>query len=96
MGTADSDVGIELVFDEINQLSKKCKFSNCSHIHEPGCILLQAIEKKIIDEEKYTNFLKLKKEADFYQMNYVEKKEKDRKYGKFLKKAKDSLKSRGA
>ena len=93
VGIADSDVGIEAVFDGISNLSKGCKYSNCTHMHEPGCVVLKALEEEKLDKDKYTNFIKLKKEAEFYKMNNVEKRKKNRKFGKFIKKAKDTLES---
>ncbi len=92
VGIADSDVGLENVFDEISNLSLKCRFANCTHMHEPGCAVLKAVEQKELDEGKYLNFLKLKKESEFYKMNEVEKREKDRKFGKFIKKYHDMFK----
>lgn len=92
VGIADSDTGIENVFDEITLLSNECKYSDCTHIHEPGCAVLQAIRDGKLDEDKYQNYLKLKKENEFYEMNDFEKRKKDRKFGQFKKKAKDHLK----
>ncbi|MFZ2026403.1 MAG: ribosome small subunit-dependent GTPase A [Microgenomates group bacterium] len=91
VGVADSEVGIETVFDEISHLAKECRYSDCTHMHEPGCIVLKAVEDEKLDKDKYTNFIKLKKEAQFYKMTNIEKREKDRKFGKFIKKAKESL-----
>ena len=93
VGIADSDMGIEAVFDEIGRLAKKCKYSDCTHTHEPGCIVLKAVNEEKIDKDKYAHFIKLKKEAQFYKMTSVEKREKDRKFGKFIKKAKETLES---
>jgi ribosome biogenesis GTPase / thiamine phosphate phosphatase len=85
VGIADSEKGIKNVFDEISALSQHCKFSNCSHIHEPGCAVLKAIEEEKINKNRYDNYVKLKKESDFYKMTEIEKKEKDRKFGRFVK-----------
>lgn len=93
VGIADSEVGIEMVFDEISSLSKECRYSDCTHMHEPGCVVQKAVEDEKLDREKYDNFIKLKKEAQFYKMTTVEKREKDKKFGKFIKKAKESLES---
>jgi len=93
VGIADSEIGIETVFDEISNLSKECKYSNCTHMHEPGCVVLKAVEEERIDKDKYTNFIKLKKEVEYYKLTNIEKREKDKKFGKFIKKAKDSLES---
>ncbi len=92
VGIADSETGIETVFDDISHLSKECRYSDCTHTHEPGCVVRKAVEDERLDKDKYAHFIKLKKEAQFYKMTNVEKKEKDRKFGKFIKKAKESFK----
>lgn len=91
VGIADSESGIETVFDEISHLAKECRYSDCTHMHEPGCVVLKAVEDEKLDKDKYANFIKLKKEAQFYKMTNIEKREKDRKFGRFIKKAKESL-----
>lgn len=93
VGIADSETGIRSIFDEISLLSQDCKFSDCTHLHEPGCAVLKATEAKQLDLDKYRNYLRLRKESEFYKMNLLEKREKDRKFGKFIKKAKEQLKN---
>jgi len=93
VGMADTHSGIDNFFDEITSLAKKCKFFDCTHIHEPGCEVLSALKAGILDKDKYGNYINLKKEAEFYEMNKLEKKEKDRQFGKFIKKAKKDFKS---
>src|SRR4030042_5975673 len=92
VGMADASAGIENVFDEITLLSKGCKYAGCTHTHEPGCAVLKAIEDKKVDEDRYQNYIKLRKENEYYRMTNLEKKEKDRKFGQFVKKALDQLK----
>lgn len=95
VGMTDTDKGVGDVFDEITALSLSCKFIDCAHTNEPGCAVLRAVENGEVDEEKYRNFLRLKKEAEFFEMSELEKREKNRQFGKFIKKAKDELKRRG-
>jgi ribosome biogenesis GTPase len=92
VGIADASTGIENVFDDITFLSKECKYADCTHVHEPGCAVIKAIEDGTLDEAKYQNYLKLKKENEFYEMTDFEKRRKDRKFGQFRKKALDQLK----
>ncbi|MFB3896510.1 MAG: ribosome small subunit-dependent GTPase A [bacterium] len=92
VGMADTGSGIETVFDEIALLSQDCKYADCTHIHEPGCAVLKAVEDGILDEAKYQNYIKLKKETEFYEMTELEKREKDRKFGQFKKTAMNRLK----
>lgn len=92
VGIANADVGIENVFDEISLLSHKCRFANCTHTHEPDCAVLNAVGQKELNKGKYDNFIKLKKESEFYKMNEVERRAKDRKFGQFVKKYHDMIK----
>ena len=91
VGMAHSESGINDVFDDIAMLSQKCKFSDCKHQNEPGCAVIKAMEQGLLDNNKYNNYLKLKKESDFYEMSDFEKRSKDKKFGKFIKKALTSL-----
>lgn len=91
VGMTDVKAGIENLFDEITLLAKKCKYADCTHIHEPGCEVLSALEKGELDEKKYSNYISLKKEAEFYEMSDFEKRKKDRQFGKFVKKIKKGL-----
>jgi ribosome biogenesis GTPase len=92
IGLLDSDTGIKNVFSEIRNLSKKCRFSNCTHIHEPGCAVVEAIKSGDLDKDKYDNYIKLVKENEYNTMTKLEKREKDRKFGKFIKEAKKQIK----
>jgi ribosome biogenesis GTPase len=89
---ADGKTGVEMIFDDIVALAEQCKFADCTHTHEPGCKVIEAVNAKTIDEEKYLNYLNLKKEAEYNDMDNNEKREKDRQFGKFLKKAKKDIK----
>jgi ribosome biogenesis GTPase len=95
VGMTDVIAGINDIFDEINALAKNCKYNDCTHMHEPGCAVLKAVESGELDESKYSNYISLKKEAQYYEMNEMEKKEKDRQFGKFVNKMKKGLKEVG-
>lgn len=46
-------------FPEIFTTSGKCRFNNCSHTHEPGCAVRQAIEDHTISESRYISYLSI-------------------------------------
>ena len=46
-------------FPEMNKIRKRCKFNNCSHTHEPGCVVKQAAENFEISHDRYNNYLKI-------------------------------------
>lgn len=55
-------------FKEIFQYSKDCKYNNCTHTHEPGCSVREAVEKHLISESRYTSYLNMledKKEGKY-------------------------------
>ncbi|KPJ94985.1 MAG: GTP-binding protein [Gammaproteobacteria bacterium SG8_11] len=85
LGSLSVDDGMEETFSEILELSQNCKFSNCSHTNEKGCAILAAIQAGDLSEQRYQNYLKMKKESEFNQMSYVEKRKKDKSFGKFVK-----------
>ena len=51
-------------FREIFQFSKDCRFSNCTHTHEPGCAVLQAIEDHYIAQSRYQSYLSMLNDKD--------------------------------
>jgi ribosome biogenesis GTPase len=85
LGNFAVDIGIHSTFDEITELSKQCRYNDCSHTQEQGCAILAALKDGILSQDRYKNFVKLIKESAFYEMSYIEKKRKDKKFGKFVK-----------
>jgi ribosome biogenesis GTPase len=77
--------GIEITFDEITELTNNCRFSDCSHNVEKGCAVLEALESGELDSERYNNFIKLKKESAYYERSYLEKRKRDKEFGKMVK-----------
>ncbi|MFA5310559.1 MAG: ribosome small subunit-dependent GTPase A [Candidatus Paceibacterota bacterium] len=92
VGIADASSGIDNVFDEIIALAENCKYADCTHTHESGCAVLKAVQTKKLDKDKYLNYVRLKKEAEHYEMTDIEKRGKDRKFGQFVKKSLEQLK----
>lgn len=95
VGLIDMVDGVDSFFEDIVNIGQKCKYPDCSHTHEPGCVVLLAKESGDIDEDQYSNYTNLKKEAEYYNMNDVEKRQKDKNFGKFIKKVKKDLKDLG-
>jgi ribosome biogenesis GTPase len=47
-------------FREISQALEHCRFSDCTHIHEPGCAVIEAIKEKKIHPERYRSYLRMR------------------------------------
>lgn len=51
-------------FREIFHFSKDCRFSNCTHTHEPGCAVLKALENHYIAQSRYESYLSMLDDKD--------------------------------
>lgn len=51
-------------FPEIFHFSKDCRFSNCTHTHEPGCAVLKALEDHYIAQSRYQSYLSMMEDKD--------------------------------
>jgi len=58
---------VEEAFEEIEALMENCKFTDCSHTNEPGCAILEALDSGELDEDRYKSYLKLKREAKYFE-----------------------------
>jgi ribosome biogenesis GTPase len=47
-------------FREISGILKDCRFSDCTHTHEPGCAVINAVKMKQIHPERYRSYLRLR------------------------------------
>lgn len=59
-------------FKEIFRISADCRFNNCTHTHEPGCAVRQAVENHDISESRYTSYLSMLEDGteDKYRQGY--------------------------
>lgn len=85
LGIIDAEDGMNLSFKDIIELAKECRFSDCNHENEPGCAIISALESGELDADHYHNYLKLRRETQFNSASYVEKRRKDRAFGKHIK-----------
>ncbi len=77
--------GISTTFDDIEALSVDCQFNDCKHEAEPGCAVLKAIENHVLDERRLINYKKLLREEELNTASVAERRDKDKKLGKFYK-----------
>ncbi len=80
----DTEEGIGTAFGDIESFAENCRFSDCTHTTEPGCAVKEAIESGALSEDRYNNYLKLKKEAEFVERKTNKKAELE--YKNFIKK----------
>ncbi len=53
------DTEVSHYFRELFQYSDKCRFNNCTHRHEPGCAVVQALNEGLISESRYKSYLNI-------------------------------------
>lgn len=51
---------IDAYFPELRRLVPECQFSDCSHMHEPGCAVLAAVKAGTVHKERYDSYLRLR------------------------------------
>jgi ribosome biogenesis GTPase / thiamine phosphate phosphatase len=85
VGIADTSGGLETTFDLIASLSNDCKFKDCKHISEVGCRVLEAVESGEIDRTSYENYLKMERERAHFESTELERRSKDKEFGKIMK-----------
>lgn len=72
------ETGVTEVFDDIADLTLRCRFSNCCHDTEPGCSIKAAIASGDVSLVRWKSYLKLQRELLFH-MQKAERTERDKK-----------------
>ncbi|TNE56476.1 MAG: ribosome small subunit-dependent GTPase A [Bacteroidetes bacterium] len=85
VGITEASDGLEITFEDIIELSKSCKYSDCTHTVEAGCAVIEAVENGTIDRASYENYLKLQREQEYFESTIEEKRKKDKDLGKIIK-----------
>jgi len=85
LGITDSDEGIKTTYQEIFDLSLRCKFPDCKHVNELGCAVTEALDKGMINWDSLENFRKIQREQQRFQSSVAERRKNDRKFGKMAR-----------
>jgi len=94
LGVISDETGLGSTFNEIDELSAQCRYKDCTHTVETGCAVLGAVERGEISEERYNNFIKIYKESLYNEMSYIDKREKDKKFGKYVRSVMKEIKNK--
>ena len=88
LGMWDSDGGIDTVFSDIEELTRRCRYTDCTHTAEPECAVRKALQDGTLDAARWQAYRKLKTENDYAADNsrYLEaKREKFKKIAEINK-----------
>ncbi len=80
LGILDADDGISESFSNIADRAAECRFSDCTHTHEPGCAV-----RGSVDEGELASYHKLVRESERNAQTYHERRQADRQFGKQCK-----------
>lgn len=91
LGLMGAGAGLDQGFADIAELALSCRYADCRHTQESACAVLAAVASGELSADRHSSYLKLQKESEYYEMSYLEKRQKDRAFGRFLKTAKKDL-----
>jgi len=94
LGVISNESGLGDTFNEIDVLADQCKYKDCTHTVEAGCAVLEALKQEEISQERYSNYIKIYKESLYNEMSYIEKRQKDKKWGRFFNSAMKEIKNK--
>ena len=80
LGILDADEGISESFSNIAILARQCRFSDCTHTHEPGCAV-----RGSVDEGELSSYHKLVRESKRNAQTYHERRQVARQFGRLCK-----------
>jgi ribosome biogenesis GTPase len=79
-------------FPEIEEAARRCRFGDCRHENEPGCAVLEDVERRILDPARLASFLRLRREAENLDMRRDESRRseiraRERSFGRMVRQA---------
>jgi ribosome biogenesis GTPase len=77
--------GIDESFQDIVAGARECRYTDCTHTVEEGCAILEKVRTGQLSPERYQNYLKLLKESEHHEMTHLERRKKDKAFGKMIK-----------
>ena len=85
---AKVDAALATVFDDIESMASKCRFTDCRHESEPDCAVRNAVENGDIEARRLRNYLKLLRENERNSASLAERRLQGRAFAKHVKQVK--------
>jgi ribosome biogenesis GTPase len=77
----------DVLFPAIQKFASRCRFTDCTHLHELGCAVLDAVNQGELEHEIYDSYVKLLKEQRRFHINVEDKKRLGKQAGKMSREA---------
>ncbi|WP_142688302.1 ribosome small subunit-dependent GTPase A [Chitinophaga polysaccharea] len=68
----DNPESLAEIFD-VADFAESCRFKDCTHVNEPGCAVVEAVNSGLLEQEVYNSYLKLRKESWYFSTSEQEK-----------------------
>lgn len=90
--------GIDLAFPEIDELAGACRFADCSHLREPGCAVLAALDDETLSPDRYEGWRRLRREVDSARLRAdpIALRSSSRQWGRAAREAQQLKQDRGS
>ncbi|SDL58604.1 ribosome biogenesis GTPase [Pedobacter sp. ok626] len=75
------------IFD-VSDFAGSCRFENCTHVDEPGCSVVEAVNNGLLELKVYSSYLKLRKESWHFSTSEHEKRKRDKSFARISNEAK--------
>ncbi|HEX2396009.1 MAG TPA: ribosome small subunit-dependent GTPase A [Bacteroidales bacterium] len=85
----DNKVTSPGLFPVIEEFAAGCRFSDCTHLNEAGCAVIEAFENGTLDAKIYTSYQKLIREQRRFEIKKEDQKRLGKQFGKMTREAKE-------
>jgi len=85
LGLASLEHGVSELFNDIESLTLRCRFSDCAHHSEPGCAVKAALESGALDDRRFRNYQKMLREEVRNTATIAERHQAARAFGKQIR-----------
>lgn len=92
---ADEDA-LDAAFDDLSTLAEGCRFRDCTHHHEPGCAVVEAVAEGRLPADRLAGYRSLQREIDHHQRQTDPRlaRQADRRFGRMAREAQEERKRR--
>lgn len=87
--TNDDRENPDSLFPAIEEFALLCRYSDCKHLSEAGCAVIDALQTGTLDSQVYESYLKLMKEQKRFEIKIEDKKRLGKQFGKMAREAKN-------
>ncbi|HEV8460208.1 MAG TPA: ribosome small subunit-dependent GTPase A [Gaiellaceae bacterium] len=91
------DADLEQTFGDVDEIARRCRFSDCNHDTEPGCAIREALADGSLPRERWDSYVKLQREQEALEArrNHLLRQERRREWKIREREARSNMKKKG-